>query len=79
MRSFFCTHAVIQSEQGLINQSVVKSRIRELINEERQTKPLSDAQISELLKEEGIQVSRRTVSKYRKEMGVYSSFERRDI
>ena len=79
MRSFFCTHAVIQSEHGLINQMVVKKRIKELIEGERRSHPLSDEQIANLLKEEGIQVSRRAVSKYRKEMGLYSSFERRDL
>ena len=79
MRSFFCTHAVIQSEHGLINQMVVKKRMKELIEGERRSHPLSDEQIANLLKEEGIQVSRRAVSKYRKEMGLYSSFERRDL
>ena len=78
MRSFFCTHAVIQSEKGLVNQAVVQNRIREVIQEEDRINPLSDSQISRLLLNEGLRVSRRTVAKYREMMGIYSSFERRD-
>ena len=44
---------------------------------ERAVKPLSDQKICDLLQEEGIAVSRRTVAKYREEMGIGSTRERK--
>ena len=44
---------------------------------ERAVKPLTDQQICDLLQEEGIAVSRRTVAKYREEMGIGSTRERK--
>ncbi|MED0668305.1 RNA polymerase factor sigma-54 [Pseudobacillus badius] len=55
----------------------VKSKITELVNGESKTKPLSDQEISNLLKEEGWQVSRRTVAKYRDQLFIPSSSKRK--
>ena len=54
----------------------VKERILELIREEDKAHPLSDAAICERLREEGLEISRRTVAKYRAECGVPSAFLR---
>lgn len=78
MRSFFCTHAVLQSEDGLMNHAVVKKRIREMIIKEKKVKPLSDAAIAKELNKNGIFISRRTVTKYREQMGIHSSYERKE-
>ena len=51
--------------------------IRKLISGEDPAKPLSDSKITNLLKEEGISVARRTVAKYREAMKIPSSSERR--
>ena len=49
----------------------------EVIKEEDKRKPLSDQAISEILKEKGMVISRRTVAKYREELGIKSSSKRK--
>lgn len=51
----------------------VKDRIRALIQEEDKAAPLSDARLEKQLAEEGIRVSRRTIAKYREQMGIPDS------
>ncbi len=69
----------IQNKSGEdISTSKIKNRIREVIEEEDQKKPFSDQQISDLLKNEGIDISRRTVAKYREEIGIPSSSKRKE-
>lgn len=67
------------SNQGGGNTSVrsVKDQMEQLMKEENRRKPLSDQKIADRLKEAGIRISRRTVAKYREEMGVPSSQARR--
>lgn len=68
----------IQNKSGEdISTLRIKSRIKEVIGVENKKKPLSDQQISDSLKEEGIDVSRRTVAKYREEMNIPSSSKRK--
>ncbi len=56
---------------------VVKEKIRELIDGENPEKPYSDQEISELLEKQEISISRRTVAKYRKELGISTTYERK--
>lgn len=67
------------SNQGGGNTSVrsVKDQMEQMIKEEDKGKPLSDQKIADRLKETGIRISRRTVAKYREEMGIASSQARR--
>jgi RNA polymerase sigma-54 factor len=67
-------------KKGISGISVesVKERIKEIIEKEDKKKPLSDSKIAEILKKEGIKIARRTVAKYREEMGIPSAFERRE-
>ena len=51
----------------------VKARIQELISREQPQDPLTDQQIVEQLRSEGIQIARRTVQKYRDQLGILSS------
>lgn len=55
----------------------VKQRIRELVRAENPQEPLSDQRIAEILADEGVPVARRTVAKYREEMGILPSWMRR--
>lgn len=55
----------------------IKKALEEVINEENKTKPLSDQAISEILNEKGMAISRRTVAKYREELGIKSSSKRK--
>lgn len=54
-----------------------KAAITQLISSENPDKPLSDQSLVLLLREHGISISRRAVAKYREELGVKSSFERK--
>jgi RNA polymerase sigma-54 factor len=56
---------------------VLKMRVKKMIEEEDPLKPLTDEQITERLQGEGIQVTRRTVAKYREDMKIPSTHERR--
>lgn len=55
----------------------VQEKIRKIISKEDPQKPFSDGKISGLLKEEKIEIARRTVAKYREMMGIPSSSNRR--
>ena len=73
---FFSSH--LASENGEDQSSTsVRAKIRKLISGENPGKPLSDSKITNLLKEDGISVARRTVAKYREAMNIPSSSERR--
>jgi RNA polymerase sigma-54 factor len=56
----------------------VRARIKRLIGQENPAKPLSDSKITKLLEEEGVNVARRTVAKYREAMNILPSSERRE-
>jgi RNA polymerase sigma-54 factor len=69
----------IQNKNGEdISTLKIKNRIKEVIKEENQKKPFSDQQISDILRDEGIDISRRTVAKYREEMGILASSKRKE-
>lgn len=56
----------------------VKTRVRELIGVEDKKAPLNDDQIAALLKKEGIEISRRTVAKYRQQLDIPAARQRRE-
>lgn len=60
-----------------LGQLGVQERVRELVAGEDPARPLSDDQIAVLLASEGIAVARRTVAKYRNELGIRSQWQRR--
>lgn len=59
-----------------VSTDFVKLRLRELVTEEDTAEPYSDEQLSNLLAQEGIKISRRTVSKYRDILCIPSSYQR---
>ncbi|MDP0498935.1 MAG: RNA polymerase factor sigma-54 [Verrucomicrobiota bacterium JB022] len=65
-----------QDGQAVSNKSV-KERIGKIIEGEPPNKPYSDQAIVEILKEEGVSIARRTVAKYREEMGILPTNLRR--
>ena len=73
---FFSSHLASASGEDQSSTSV-RAKIRKLIGAENPAKPLSDSKITQLLKEEGISVARRTVAKYREAMNIPSSSDRR--
>ncbi|UYG08840.1 RNA polymerase factor sigma-54 [Halomonas sp. M4R1S46] len=61
------------------SSTAIRARIRKLIQEEPPRKPLSDSKLVDLLAEEGIEVARRTVAKYREAMHIPSSSQRKRL
>jgi RNA polymerase sigma-54 factor len=76
LRRFF-THGYDDAGGKAVSNTVVKSRIRELIEQEDSTHPLSDGQIAISLVEHGFKVARRTVAKYRESLRILPCNQRR--
>lgn len=74
VKEFFCSS--IDTDKGHISSRGVKKLIRSMISEEIVTKPLSDMYITKELNYHGINISRRTVAKYRTAMNIPSSSNR---
>jgi len=75
---FFSSH-VGTSDGGECSSTAIRAMIRKLIAEEPPRKPLSDSKIAQLLRDQGIEVARRTVAKYREAMSIASSTERKRL
>ncbi|MFO1406451.1 MAG: RNA polymerase factor sigma-54 [Steroidobacteraceae bacterium] len=75
-RYFFSSHVSGAGGED-VSSVAIRARIRKLIADELPGKPLSDAQLAEVLSREGVKVARRTVAKYREALGLASSSERR--
>ena len=56
----------------------IRIKLQEVIDQEDKTKPYSDDELVRQLKQHGLNVARRTVTKYRRKMGIPSSRQRRD-
>ncbi|MGQ9835663.1 MAG: RNA polymerase factor sigma-54 [Thermoanaerobaculaceae bacterium] len=70
---FFFHSSLSHALAGEVSSVAVKAKIRELILGEDPAKPLADARIARQLNRQGIRIARRTVAKYREEMGIPSS------
>ncbi len=57
----------------------IKTYIREMVESESQARPFSDQRLTELLREQDIKISRRTVAKYREELSIPASYKRKNI
>ncbi|MBT3222283.1 MAG: RNA polymerase factor sigma-54 [Proteobacteria bacterium] len=76
---YFFSAGVKQQSGGDMASEAIKSRIKALVQNENQKKPLSDQAIANKLKEVGIRVARRTVAKYREAMGILPSSKRKQM
>lgn len=78
LKSFFTSTIQTVSDEENTSSTQVKKKIATLIEKENKQKPLSDQEIVEQLKtEEGMVVSRRTIAKYRDQLGIPSSAKRK--
>ncbi|EQF23296.1 RNA polymerase sigma-54 factor [Clostridioides difficile CD160] len=75
---YFFSSAIETENNEMASSTSIKKIIKETIKDENKKKPLSDDHISKLLKEKGINVARRTVAKYREELGILSSSKRKE-
>ncbi len=74
----FFFHSGIASGDGEMVSSVsVKKMIQDLLANEDAAKPLSDQEVAQILKGRGLTIARRTVAKYREELGILPSHQRR--
>ena len=76
LRSFF-SEAVNGPEGGGMSLLTLKRLVKKMIDEEDATHPLTDDQIAKKLEDGGIRVTRRTVAKYREDMRIPSTHQRR--
>lgn len=76
LKYFFSSH-VGTATGGECSSTAIRAMIKKLISTENAKKPLSDNAIAKLLQEEGIDVARRTVAKYRESLNIPASSERK--
>ena len=74
---YFFSESVNGPEGSGTSLLILKRRVKRLIEEEDPAKPLTDDQITKILQSQGIQVTRRTVAKYREDMKIPSTHQRR--
>lgn len=63
----------VGSDDGEVSSTAISAQIQNMIQGEDPKKPLSDAYITKMLESQGVNISRRTVTKYREAMGILSS------
>ncbi|WP_205341104.1 RNA polymerase factor sigma-54 [Denitrificimonas caeni] len=78
LKYFFSSH-VSTAQGGECSSTAIRAIISKLVAAENPKKPLSDSKIAALLEEQGIQVARRTIAKYRESLGIASSTERKQL
>jgi RNA polymerase sigma-54 factor len=74
---YFFSESVNGPEGGATSLLILKRRVKKIIEEEDPKRPLTDEQITRILQSQGIQVTRRTVAKYREDMKIPSTHQRR--
>jgi RNA polymerase sigma-54 factor len=77
LKTFF-TRGLATDDEDMSN-SAVKLRVKQIIATEDQRKPLSDEAIATMLKNEGIEIARRTVAKYRDALGILPTTQRKKV
>lgn len=78
LKYFFSSH-VSTSYGGACSSTAIRALIKKLVGAETPDKPLSDSKIAAILEEQGINVARRTVAKYREAMAIPPSNERKRL
>jgi RNA polymerase sigma-54 factor len=76
---FFFNSGISRTNGEDLASQAVKSKIKELVGGEDPKRPHSDQKIVELLKKGGIDIARRTVAKYREQLGILSSSKRKQV
>jgi RNA polymerase sigma-54 factor len=79
MKSLFTAGITSELEEGSIGTGEIKKQLKELIGKENRKKPFSDQKLVEIFQTKGIRISRRAIAKYREEIGIKGSFERKEF
>lgn len=78
LKYFFSSH-VSTENGGECSSTAIRALIKKLVAAENQAKPLSDSKIADILAEQGIQVARRTIAKYRESLNIPPSNQRKRL
>ncbi len=78
LKYFFSSH-VSTDNGGECSSTAIRALIKKLVAAETPAKPLSDSKIASLLADQGIQVARRTIAKYRESLGIAPSSQRKRL
>ena len=78
LKYFFSSHVTTQ-EGGECSSTAIRALIKKLVAAENPQKPLSDSKITSLLGEQGINIARRTIAKYRESLSISPSNERKRL
>ncbi len=79
LKFFFSAGLDSSGAEGEVSAKAVKVMIKEIIDNENTSKPLSDKRIVEMLQEQDLKIARRTVAKYREQMGILSARMRKQF
>jgi RNA polymerase sigma-54 factor len=77
--SYFFNSGLKTSTENELSSETIKFKIQEIIAENREKNPaenLSDSKLTSILNEQGIKIARRTVAKYRAQLGIENSYNR---
>jgi len=77
LKSFFSVNITSRDSENETSAAAVRNMVKKLISKEQPNKPLSDEAISRMISEQGIDLARRTVAKYREMLNIPSSSQRR--
>ena len=78
LKYFFSSH-VATDTGGECSSTAIRALIKKLVAAEKPNKPLSDSKIAQLLADQGIQVARRTIAKYRESLSIPPSNQRKSL
>ncbi|MCI0748973.1 MAG: RNA polymerase factor sigma-54, partial [Nevskiales bacterium] len=78
LKYFFSSH-VQTAQGGTCSATAIQAMIKRLVAQEPADRPLSDSTLAQRLRQDGIQVARRTVAKYREALGIPPSHERKAV
>ncbi|OIM99278.1 RNA polymerase factor sigma-54 [Idiomarina sp. MD25a] len=78
LKYFFSSHVSTETG-GECSSTAIRALIKKLVAAENRAKPLSDNKIAELIADQGIQVARRTIAKYRESLNIPSSSQRKSL
>ncbi len=77
LKSFFSVNIASRDSENDTSAAAVRNMVKRLISQEQPGKPLSDEAISKMISDQGIELARRTVAKYREMLNIPSSSQRR--
>ncbi len=78
MKFFF--HSSLSNSRGVdVSSLSIKERLKKIIEAENPGKPLSDSEITNIFQKEGLKISRRTIAKYREDLKIPPSHQRRSV